>query len=162
MTKLFKDLDQALVNATVETFETLFGERAEVVAPEALLEKTRLSSIVAFSGECSGFVALHFSAPMACKVASQLLGSPMTEIDDTVRDAVGEIANVLAGVLKKCLNPTRDFFRLSVPSVVDSDDRQALANARTSETEVGVVAGDYRFKLQLALQRAKIEARPGK
>src|SRR5689334_10687582 len=112
------DMEKGLERAVDEIFSTMFGESACFISPNEIPDTPRVSSIIGFAGRISGFLALHFSKEMACKVAEGFLGMPVTEIDDTVQDAVAELVNMTAGGFKKQLSGTQDSFKVSIPSVV--------------------------------------------
>jgi len=50
-----------------------------------------------------GSLAINFSRAAILHIASQMLGESFTEIDDTVKDVVGEITNMVTGGAKKSL-----------------------------------------------------------
>ena len=75
-----------------------------------------VSSIIGLSGGVGGCVVINMRESLALQLASELLGEEITELDDDCIDAIGEIANMIAG------NAKTDFpdenCSISVPSVV--------------------------------------------
>ena len=75
-----------------------------------------VSGIIGLSGSVSGCVVINLSKEIAIKLASALLDEEFTELNDDCTDAIGEIANMIAG------NAKTDFpvdnTSISVPSVV--------------------------------------------
>jgi chemotaxis protein CheX len=75
-----------------------------------------VSGIIGLSGSVSGCVVINLSKELALKLASALLDEAFTELNDDCTDAIGEIANMIAG------NAKTDFpvenTSISVPSVV--------------------------------------------
>jgi chemotaxis protein CheX len=75
-----------------------------------------ISGIIGLSGSVSGCVVINLSREIALQLASALLDEAFTEVDDDCIDAIGEIANMIAG------NAKTDFpvdnTSISVPSVV--------------------------------------------
>lgn len=59
-----------------------------------------VSGIIGLSGKAIGTVVLSLSKVVALKAASTMLLSDMTEINDDVIDAVGELTNMVAGGAK--------------------------------------------------------------
>jgi len=79
-----------------------------------------LTSVVQFAGEWKGAVLLQCDEHQACVVASRLIpGIEPARIDADVRDALGEITNMVGGNLKPILPPG---VVLSMPSVVEGSD----------------------------------------
>jgi chemotaxis protein CheX len=150
--EMLNEIHDAAIRGIVEIFATMFGETAQEVHHTEIVDAPRISSIIGFAGPLSGFVSLHFSNQMACKLAEGLLSMPVTTIDDTVRDAVAEMANMVAGGLKKQLNPKREMFKLSIPSVVQGMDISTRGPASSQEILIGVAAGDHRLKVQLVIE----------
>ena len=75
-----------------------------------------VSGIIGLSGSVSGCAVINLSKELALKLASALLDEEFTELNDDCTDAIGEIANMIAG------NAKTDFpvenTSISVPSVV--------------------------------------------
>lgn len=75
-----------------------------------------ISGIIGLSGTVSGCVVINLSEAIALQLVSALIGDEVTEMDDDCTDAIGEIANMIAG------NAKTDFpsigTTISVPTVV--------------------------------------------
>ncbi|MAT68370.1 MAG: chemotaxis protein CheX [Planctomycetaceae bacterium] len=78
--------------------------------------KYPISGVIGLSGRAVGTVVINLSEEVALKAASALMLTELTEVDDDVIDAVGELANIVAGAAKAELEE----FELSVslPNVV--------------------------------------------
>lgn len=98
-------------------FETMLGMEV-VPLPRPLLPVTnRLAASVHFSGSWSGVVILDVSFGQACLFAGRFLGIDVPEeVDNDVRDVIGELANMIGGNLKSAVAPDA---ALSLPEVVD-------------------------------------------
>ncbi|MBT8343004.1 MAG: chemotaxis protein CheX [Desulfatitalea sp.] len=75
-----------------------------------------ISSIIGISGNVSGCVVLSLSEEVAFQLASALIGEEVNALDEDCTDAIGEIANMIAGNAKTDF-PSKDN-SISVPSVV--------------------------------------------
>ncbi len=75
-----------------------------------------ISSIIGLSGNVSGSVVISLTHEVAFQLVSHLIGEEVDEIDEVCTDAIGEIANMIAGNAKTDF-PTEDN-SISVPSVV--------------------------------------------
>ncbi len=75
-----------------------------------------ISAIIGLTGLADGCVVLNMSKPIALQMSSALIGEELEEVDDDCVDAVGEIANMIAGGAKK--NFPGDNNSISVPSVI--------------------------------------------
>jgi chemotaxis protein CheX len=85
------------------------------------LKKDRLptheiSAIIDLSGNITGCVVINMNKKIAFEMVSALIGDEVTELDDDCTDAIGEIANMVAGNAKTDF-PGSDN-SISVPSVI--------------------------------------------
>jgi chemotaxis protein CheX len=158
-TSSVEKMDQArtaLVRALEDIFSSMYGETLEIVPPDSILDHLRISSMIGFGGQTSGFVALHFSKEMACLLTAGLLGTQSEEVDENVRDTVAEMANMVGGGLRNQMSSTHDNFKLSLPSVVQGLEYSTRGPAGSQEILIGAVAGQYRFKIQLVLEKKSL------
>ena len=80
----------------------------------------RLTAAVHLAGAWDGAVLFECNRGQACRFAGRFLSAdPSDDVDDVVRDVLGEIANMMGGNLK-CLLPHG--VSLSTPYVVDGGD----------------------------------------
>ncbi len=147
------DYAAGIARAMKDIFANMFNEQAGLVAEGEIPGDTSVSSVVGFAGRISGFLCLHLTREVACGLASGLLGMELTELDDTVRDAVGEIVNMLAGGLKNHLSHNEEYFKISVPSVIEGQGISTYAPADAEKMMFGVSAGKYQFKVQLVVEQ---------
>ena len=73
------------------------------------------------TGLYKGVLAIHASIEMAKKITSQMLFMDVDEVDEDVLDAMGEMANMLAGNIKAALSSNGKDIELSVPSAVTGE-----------------------------------------
>jgi len=79
-----------------------------------------LTATVCVDGSWNGGVSLDCSSSYACKLASQFLAmDPPDTVNDDVRDALGELANMIGGNVKAAMGAG---LRISVPMVVDGPE----------------------------------------
>ena len=149
---LIHQIESALSAALKDIFHTMFRKEASMIPHSDISIAPRVSSVVGFTGRLSGVLCLHFSNIMACNLAAGLLGMPVAKVDETVRDAVGEMSNMLAGGLKKQLSSTDNMFKISIPSVIEGAEYSVHVPADAHQMWLGVSAGDCRFKVQLVLE----------
>ena len=110
-----------------------------------------VSGIIGITGEVTGCVVVSFPEDIALQLASELLDDTLTEIDDDSTDAIGEIANMVAGDAKKRF--PRGDTTISVPSVVIGKHRIAFPKgvpiiSIPCETDKGEFAIDVALKVQ--------------
>ena len=97
-------MDAELVNPFIEGVLHILDTTAFVkVKPEApFLKKDRkalgdISGFFEISGDISGSAAISFSEKNILGIVSAMFGEDMTQINEEITDAVGEISNMVAG-----------------------------------------------------------------
>ncbi len=99
-------------------FATMVGLQITVGAPKQKANPAPsydVSGIIGFSGEVVGSVVLSFPTETAARIVEAFAGSVMDPDSPGFADAVGELANMVAGAAKKDLGVTAN---ISVPTVV--------------------------------------------
>lgn len=81
-----------------------------------------ISGMVGLAGSVKGNLSIHLPEPVATAVTTAFLGMDVESIDDDVCDAIGELANMLAGAVKTALDPSGSDIKLSMPSTVYGDE----------------------------------------
>lgn len=81
-----------------------------------------ISGIIGLAGNMKGMLAIHLPTELALAVTTAFLGMEVDEIDEDVRDAIGELANMLGGNLKSVLDPKGSEIKLSMPSTVSGEE----------------------------------------
>lgn len=94
-----------------------------------------VTSMVGLAGTYSGVLAVHCPKPLALKITSNMLGMDVTEMDDDVNDAMGEIANMIGGDVKHIFSPKGADINLSIPTVIYGSD-YVLESMSTVESMV--------------------------
>jgi chemotaxis protein CheX len=105
--------------AIKDIFDTMIDLPVTIGKPFIKKDKIpsyEVSSIIGLSGPVIGCVAISFSEQIALQLAGALLEEEFVEIDDDCTDAIGEIANMIAGNAKSAF-PV-DNASISVPSVI--------------------------------------------
>ncbi len=80
--------------------------------------KGDISGIVGFTGDTEGSLCLSFSKGCILSVVAQMFGEQVREINDEVKDAVGELTNVISGDSRRRLEEIGHHFLGAVPTVI--------------------------------------------
>jgi chemotaxis protein CheX len=116
-------MDVKYINPFITAVKKLFNNMIEVPfklgkpsLKKGSVPAYEISSIIGLSGTVTGCVVINLSREIALQLVSALIGEEVTDLDDDCTDAIGEIANMIAG------NAKTDFpcegTSISVPSVV--------------------------------------------
>ena len=109
-----------------EVFTTMVGVEDLLHLPLLVDPKTHFSdcitAMVGFAGLFNGLVSLHVPQTLALSFTSSMIGMEVTELNEDVNDALGEIANMVAGSFKHHLSSDGHEVRLSTPSVISGKE----------------------------------------
>ncbi len=114
-----------IVSSTNEVFTTMIPMEIKPEGSSYQMEKmisTDVISLVTFAGEHSGIVAIFCTKNIALNITSNMLGIEATSIDGDAKDAMGEVANMIAGNIKNKTCETYGAMHLSVPIVIAGED----------------------------------------
>ncbi|HJV34064.1 chemotaxis protein CheX [Geomonas sp.] len=132
------DVRSKIAEITKGVFSTMVmmevADQSPLMEPVVSFHET-LTSMVGLAGSHSGLLAIHCPKSLALKVTSNMLGMEVTDIDEDVNDAMGEIANMIGGDVKHIFSPKGADINLSIPTVIYGSD-YVLESISTSEAMV--------------------------
>lgn len=115
-----------LTASVFEVFDTMLGVACEAeqssVSHGSLDEAESVTAVVGFGGILSGACVITCDASSARQIASRLTGMVFETLDDVVKDAIGEICNMVAGAWKSRVPELAANCGLSVPAVITGRD----------------------------------------
>lgn len=108
--------------------------------------------MVGLAGTYNGLVSVHLPWPLAISFTSLMLGMEVTEIDDDVNDAMGEIANMVAGSFKQHLSKGGSDIQLSTPSVVNGSDYVVSSGSNLENITLKFASDDEWFMVSISIE----------
>jgi len=132
------------VLAIKRVFETMVRTKVRVGKPFVKHDpcaSADVSGVIGFSGDAAGCVVLSFPSAVAVQAASKFAGTSIDESHPDFADAIGELANMVAGNAKKEFHGMN--VSISLPSVIIgkehmvSTSRSAPRIVIPCETELG-------------------------
>lgn len=114
-----------LMTSTEEVFETMVFKplvRMPPVETEAERKGANVVATVAFAGHRRGLVCIHSSVDAARNIAGAMLGMAEDEITSEIPDAMGEVANMVAGTFRNKLAAIEPASAIAVPTVTIGSD----------------------------------------
>lgn len=113
-------LAHAIAQAVKESLTMCQAETRLVgLSAVPVYEPGSVTAVVGLHGKVSGFLTFNTCEQVALNLAVGFLQEPMEKLNGQVIDCVGEIANLIAGGVKKRLSTTEWAFNsVTVPSVI--------------------------------------------
>ena len=109
------------INATLNVLETMASTKAEAGKP--YLKKDHVASgdvsgIIGLTGKVSGTISVSFTAKSILAIVSSMLGEEMKELNEEIKDAVGEITNMISGQARQELEQLGRSLQAAIPTVI--------------------------------------------
>ncbi len=118
------NIGEEIIAGIKEVFSTILmvDLQAEEVIENGDCEiNSNLTSMIGLGGGIRGMLAIHCPADVARGITSGLLGMEIQELDEDVKDAVGEVANMVAGNLKVSYAKNGIDIELAIPTSIVGD-----------------------------------------
>lgn len=115
------ELINPFLEATVEVIQTM---AFVVPTPGKPFLKTDnaakgdVSGIIGLTGDARGSLALSFSESAIREIVKNMLGEEIHEINSDIKDAVGELTNMISGAARKKLEAAGYSISAAIPTVV--------------------------------------------
>ena len=149
-------LTQKLMRDVKDIFGTMVGLEDLLHLPIQIDPVTNftdcISSMVGLAGTYNGLISLHMPCNLAIRATSSMLGIEVTELDDDVKDALSEIANMIAGSFKQNLSKGGMDIRLSTPSVVYGKEYVITLSNNPDQIAVRFATDDDWFMVSVAFE----------
>jgi chemotaxis protein CheX len=144
-------IDQAVIGREIalgaqDVFSTMLMVELEseaAVINQRLPLQSNLSAMIGLGGGIRGVLAVHCPAAVAKAITSAFLGMEVDELDEDVKDAIGEIANMVAGNLKVSFAREGVDIELAIPTSVVGESFNVCGAARAQRVVVPLrMSGD--------------------
>ncbi len=131
------DLIQPFINAADAVFaESLQGPTkiGDLLMEEGAYHRKGVAALIVIKGDIEGRIILDLETEVALKVAAILTGGEVVGNEQTVRETVCELANMVIGNSVTLLNDQGYRFKVFPPEIHAND--QGLAGSRDTEAMV--------------------------
>jgi len=149
--KTRKTVEAALENAAREVFEMMVGTSLGSADRATLPKVVDYTAMVGLAGDLCGVLSFRCATSSAHRIASQMLGTEEAPTEECVRDAMGEVCNMIAGSFKAQISDLAAQCMLSVPMVVSGKDYQLYPLADGVRVQVAMTFNDTPLWITLDL-----------
>ncbi|MES9994751.1 chemotaxis protein CheX [Desulfovibrio aminophilus] len=149
--ELAKPFIKAAINV-ISTMAFITPEAGKPFVKKNTVAQGDVTGLVGLTGEKNGSVSISFSRPCAVAIVKGMLGDDIGDIMNDVRDAVGEITNMVSGQARAGLAEKGMVFQGSTPSVIMGDGHTISHMAKTPimaipfQTEHGTFTIEFCFE----------------
>jgi chemotaxis protein CheX len=107
--------------ATVHVLDTLAHVKAQPGKPYLKKDKIArgdVTGVIGLTGKARGTVSVSFTEPCILAIVSSMFGEPFTTLNEEIRDAAGEISNMISGQARRQLEEDGLSLSAAIPTVV--------------------------------------------
>jgi chemotaxis protein CheX len=145
-------LDKEIISATRDVFSTMVMMELESGSPvigKGGAITSNISSMLGFGGGLKGVLAIHCTTQSAQGITSAFLGMEVEALDEDVKDAIGELTNMIAGNLKVFFAQTGIDVKLAIPTSVIGESYHISGLFGANRTVVPFVSEKGPFWVEL-------------
>jgi len=143
------------INATLNVLETMAFTKAEAGKPylkKGDIAQGDVSGVIGFTGENNGTVAVTFDEGCILKIVTNMFGEEMTEVNDEIADAVGELTNVISGQARKELEEIGKVFHGAIPTVVTGKNHKLESMTKGPKVAIPFKTAAGSFTIEVCLE----------
>ncbi len=152
------DIGQDIINAATDVFSTMLmidlvaGEPIEGAGGEVI---SNITSMLGLGGDIRGMLAVHCPAVVAMAITSGFLGMDVDSLNEDVKDAIGEIANMIAGNLKSSFAGYDVKVELAIPTSIVGESYRVGGMLGTRRVAVlfGMESGQFLVELKYVMDK---------
>jgi chemotaxis protein CheX len=142
-------LQPVLELATREVFELMVGAKLDE-RKEEITEDLDITAMIGLAGSLCGVISIRCNSDAARLIAAKMLGIPVCEATLSMRDAIAEIVNMIAGNFKSKLNGSNHCM-LSIPTVITGADYQLCSIDVGQVIQLFVALDNYPINVAMEL-----------
>ena len=143
------------INATLNVLETMAFTKSAAGKPYLKKDNVAcgdVSGVIGFTGEKNGTVAVTFDEACILKIVSNMFGEKMTEINNEITDAVGEITNMISGQARKELEEIGKKFAGAIPTVISGKNHRVETMTKGPKVAIPFKTDAGNFTIEICLE----------
>ena len=150
------NLVNPFINATVNVLETMAF--MEIDAGKPYLKKDSVavgdvSGVLGLTGVANGTISVSFEEKCILEVVSNMFGEAMTELNNEIADAVGELTNMISGQARRELGGMGKVFKAAIPSVITGKNHSIIHFTDGPKIAIPFVTGKGKFTIEVCFER---------
>jgi chemotaxis protein CheX len=141
-------LRSVLELAITEVFDLMVGTKLETRSEDSPADLD-ITAMIGLAGSLCGVISIRCSSAAGRLIAAKMLSVPVSEADASMRDAMAEIVNMVAGNFKSKLSGSNHCM-ISIPTVITGADYQ-LRSLDVGEI-VRLVVAFEQYPIQVSME----------
>lgn len=145
-----------ITTATAEIFASMIFLELTPAQPLSAGKENlgcHVSAMIGLSGDFNAMLGIHCPASVGMAIGGAMLGMELEEVDEDTKDALGEIANMLAGGLKEAFAAEGTDLLLAIPTTISGNSYNISAPSGSNRVLIpfDIEAGRFYVDLKYSL-----------
>ncbi len=144
------------INATINVLETMAFIRVTAGKPYVKTDNVAVgdvSGVLGLTGVANGTIAVTFEEKCILTIVSNMFGETMTELNNEIGDAVGELTNMISGQARRELEQIGKVFKAAIPSVVTGRDHSIIHYSDGPKIAIPFSTESGEFTIEVCFER---------
>lgn len=144
------------INATINVLETMAFVTVEAGKPYLKTDAVAVgdvSGVLGLTGIANGTIAVTFEEKCILTVVSNMFGETMTELNNEISDAVGELTNMISGQARRELEQIGKVFKAAIPSVVTGKNHTIIHYTDGPKIAIPFTTNSGDFTIEVCFER---------
>ncbi|MBF0170219.1 MAG: chemotaxis protein CheX [Nitrospinae bacterium] len=129
----------------------------EPIAGKPFVKKDRqaigdISGVIGLTGASRGSIVLSFSEGAICAIVGGMLGMEFESMNDDVKDAVGELTNMISGDARRRLAEKGVIFEAGIPNIVSGHHHTIEAIAKGPVVAIPFEVKGHQFVIEASFE----------
>lgn len=149
------ELVEPLVDAATSVLGTMASTQVRAGKPyekSDAVARGDVSGIVGLTGEACGTISVSFTEESILPIVSNMLGERITEMNEDIRDAVGEITNMISGQSRRTLEEKGKLVDAAIPTVIMGKSHSIVHMTRESVMAIPFFTDDGEFTIEICFE----------
>lgn len=146
------DIGNEIIDGVKDVFSTMLMvevSSGEIVTGEVCDIQSNLTGMIGLGGGLCGLLAVHCPGQVAKAITGAMLGMEIDELDEDVEDAIGEIANMIAGNVKASCAGIGINVELAIPTSIIGDSFHVSGRGESVRVVVPFAMADDHFWVEM-------------
>ncbi len=151
---VISEFERNLDRAMDEVFGTMVGVKCSPAEEGGEMKGQAVSAMIGLAGAMTGTLVFQSPSAAALSIAARLTGMEAAQVDATVRDAMGEVANMVAGSWKGYDPELASRCLLTTPTVVVGEKYEVFSRKAAIRLERAYRFDQFVCSVTVSCQRA--------
>lgn len=143
------------IQSTIHVLQTMSSITAKVGKPylkKDEVAKGDVSGIIGLAGDVKGSISVSFSESCILPIVSSMFGEKLTKLNDEVKDAVGEISNMISGQARQKLELIGRNLQAAIPIVIMGKDHTISHITKNKIVAIPFMTDNGEFTIEVSFE----------